>query len=307
MSNRLFGAPYQMDELGMLQEISLVRSKVENIRSAAQYGGAASTLISFALDESIIDAAVLTESDSSLLPQGRLVTNRRQVLECAGTNYMVSPTIERFNIAAKGDTERLGVVGTPCQVMALAKMRASTITDRNPIDKLKLVVGLFCTWGLSCLDFWRFLKDKLDIDSVRKFDIPPPPANVFVVYTNQGHMAIPLEEVRRFILPACFYCLDMTAEFSDISVGAAEGIEGWNTVIVRSNRGAEIFEKARASGLIEVKTFPQANLAYLKGAVRNKKKRALENIADKTGNTNNLLYIEGSPKHKEMLLNLINE
>jgi len=28
----------------------------------------------------------------------------------------------------------------------------------------------------------------------------------------------------------------MTGEFADISVGAAEGITGWNTVIVRSEK-----------------------------------------------------------------------
>ncbi len=29
-------------------------------------------------------------------------------------------------------------------------------------------------------------------------------------------------------MPACAYCLDMTYEFADISVGSVEGIEGWN-------------------------------------------------------------------------------
>jgi coenzyme F420-reducing hydrogenase beta subunit len=41
----------------------------------------------------------------------------------------------------------------------------------------------------------------------------------------------------------------MTAEFSDLSVGAVEGIPGWNTVIVRTAKGQELLEGARKAGM----------------------------------------------------------
>ena len=58
----------------------------------------------------------------------------------------------------------------------------------------------------------------------------------------------------------------MTAEFADVSVGAAEGIEGWNTLIVRSERGQELVEAARKAGVIETDALPDESLNHLKGA-----------------------------------------
>lgn len=307
VSKQAFGTPYQLTELGTVQEITVARSTDERIRSRAQYGGVVTTLISLALSEGIIDGAVLTASDQSLLPKGRLVKDSQEVLNCAGANYVAAPTLETFNLEAKGDVEKIGVVGTPCQVLALGKMRVSPLESRNNIDKLKLVVGLFCTWGLSYADFVKFLKDKIKLDKIKKFDIPPPPANIFVVYTNSDRLVIPLDEVRKFIVPTCTLCLDMTAEFADVSVGAAEGIEGWNTVIIRSDKGKELFEGAKAKGLIEVAPFPEASLSHLKWASLNKKKRALSNIVDRSGSKDNLLYLEGSVGKKEALLSLLVE
>ncbi len=67
----------------------------------------------------------------------------------------------------------------------------------------------------------------------------------------------------------------MTAEFADVSVGAAEGIEGWNTLIVAATRGAKLVEAARADGVLETAPLPDANLAHLKEASLLKKRRGL--------------------------------
>ena len=83
----------------------------------------------------------------------------------------------------------------------------------------------------------------------------------------------------------------MTAEFADVSVGSVEGIEGWNTVIVRTEAGAEIVEMARASGKLETAAVPPENLAHLKEAALLKKVRALRQITEMTGSTNDLLYL----------------
>jgi coenzyme F420 hydrogenase subunit beta len=76
--------------------------------------------------------------------------------------------------------------------------------------------------------FYEFLKNKGDIPKIRKFDIPPPPANRFDVYQGEEVKSFSLNEIRDYRMQACAYCLDMTAEFADISVGAVEGIEAEN-------------------------------------------------------------------------------
>jgi coenzyme F420 hydrogenase subunit beta len=302
LSQTVFGAPYPASELGTAKEVLMARAAADGLRSRAQYGGTVSALVAFALRTKLIDTAVLTASDDGMLPAGRAVRDEADVLACAGSNFVASPTLQTFNQEANGDAQRIGVVATPCQALALAKMRASPLENRNNIDKLKLVVGLFCTWALRYRDFAAFLGERVSLDKIAKVDIPPPPANVFEVYADSTRVSIPLDQVRTFIRPTCNSCIDMTAEFADVSVGAAEGVAGWNTLIVRSDAGAKLVEAARAGGALEVKPLPDANLAHLKEASLAKKRRGLSNIIDTTGSKADLLYLEASREALRPLL-----
>jgi coenzyme F420 hydrogenase subunit beta len=115
--------------------------------------------------------------------------------------------------------------------------------------------------------------------------------------------SISLDHVRKFVRPTCTVCLDMTAEFSDLSIGAVEGISGWNTVIVRTAKGQELMEEARRARAIEVADMPRANLKHLQEAALLKKKRALENIVKRTGSKENLLYLQGVDALRSLLPN----
>ena len=302
LSQTVLGVPYPASELGTAKEMLMARAADGALRSRAQYGGTVSALVTFALRTELIDTAVLTTSDEGILPTGRAVRDGSGVLACAGSNFVASPTLETFNQEAARDAQRIGVVATPCQTLALAKMRASPLENRNNIDKLTLVIGLFCTWALKYRDFVRFLDERVPLDQIVKVDIPPPPANVFEVYANSTRVTIPLDQVRAFIRPTCNTCIDMTAEFADVSVGAAEGIAGWNTLIVRSEAGAKLVEAARAAAALEVAPLPDANLAHLKEAALLKKKRGLSNIVETTGSRDNLLYLEASREALRALL-----
>jgi coenzyme F420 hydrogenase subunit beta len=304
LNQTVFDVPYPTDALGTAQEVLMARAADGALRSRAQYGGTVSALVAFALRTGLIDTAVLTASDDGMLPAGRAVRDEAGVLACAGSNFVASPTLQTFNQEAAGDAQRIGVVATPCQALALAKMRASPLENRNNIDKLKLVIGLFCTWALKYRDFAAFLAERVPLDEIVKVDIPPPPANVFEVYANSTRVTIPLDQVRAFVRPTCNMCIDMTAEFADVSVGAAEGIEGWNTLIVRSDAGAKLVETARAGGALEAAPLPDGNLEHLKEAALLKKRRGLSNIVETTESKDNLLYLEASREALRALLSM---
>jgi coenzyme F420 hydrogenase subunit beta len=302
LNRSVFGVPRPEGALGMVREVLMTRAGEGAARKKGQYGGTVSALMSFALQEGLIDSAILTSSDESLLPGGRVVHDEAGVLECAGSNFAAAPTLAEFNREAAADAQRIGVVATSCQVLALAKMRASALEKRDQIDKLELVVGLFCTWSLRYEDFVGFLREKTDLAEITKVDIPPPPAEVFQVYSNSSCVELPLAEVRRFIRSTCDLCTDMTAELADLSVGAAEGVPGWNTLLVRSEKGAELVKKALAGGAIETAALPEENLRHLEEAAQGKRKRALQNIIDRTGSKEDLLYLKLSDEALERLL-----
>jgi coenzyme F420 hydrogenase subunit beta len=301
LNQTVFGVPRADGALGTFRKIVMARAADGATRAGAQYGGTVSALVSFALRKGSIDSAVLTDSDEQLLPSGTAVRDEAGVLDCAGSNFVAAPTLAAFNREAATEAQRIGVVATPCQALALAKMRASPLPNGNHIEKLAWVVGLFCTWALGYEEFAEFLKERTPLSAITKVDIPPPPAETFEVYSGASRSSIPLDEVRRFIRPACDLCIDMTAELADVSVGAAEGVAGWNTLIVRSEAGEELVNAAVASGALETAALPEENLAHLEEAVLNKKRRALANIANKSGSDEDLLYLNPSRKALEKL------
>jgi len=291
ISRMIFGIPYCDEELGTVREIMMARTTDKKIRSRGQYGGTVTTLLSLALSQGLIDKAVLSRNSSEKQPEGMVAGSVDQLMECAGSNYMAYPALETLNRIPSDSKDKLGIVVTPCQAIALAKMRTSPPSRRVEISNVRIVLGLFCTWALDYCRFHGFLKERLDIPKIRKFDIPPPPANRFDVYIGKEVRSFSLDEVRKYRMPTCAYCLDMTAEFADISVGAVEGVEGWNTVIVRTERGASLLEMAIQKRVLETDKLPDRILAHLKEASMIKKTRGLKEIIRQTGDENNLLYL----------------
>jgi len=303
INQEIFQNSYPADALGTHQEILIARSLDQRTLSLTQYGGITSTLIFLALKEGMIDGAVLTRRGKDILSEGILVKREEEVLTCAGSNYIASPTLQALNQDGQGGHKNLAIVGIPCQILAVRKMQLSPLNNKEFLKKPALVIGLFCTWALSYREFLGFLKSSYPVSKIGKMDIPPPPANVLQIDFPEKKESIPLDLVRPFIRPTCHVCLDMTAEFADLSVGAAEGIPGWNTVIVRSEQGKKFLEEAQQRKIIEIADLPQANLAHLKEAALSKKKRALENIVKKTGNKENLLYLTGTDSLRHILPN----
>ena len=291
ISQQIFGVQYSENELGTVKEVLMARATDTDIRKSAQYGGTVTALLSLALAEGLIDSAILTRTSDDKTPSTFLAKSTEEMLQGTGSNYMACPVLQTYNHLPKESNNNLGIVTTPCQAIALAKMKTEPPENRISVDNVKLVIGLFCTWALSPDGFHRFLKENLDLIQVKKFDIPPPPANRFDAYTQSGIISFPLEQIRKFTMPTCTYCLDMTSEFSDISVGAVEGIEGWNTLIIRSDTGAELVETAKAKGELETNNLPLQNISHLKEASLLKKKRALKEIINRSGSRQDLLYI----------------
>jgi coenzyme F420 hydrogenase subunit beta len=95
-----------------------------------------------------------------------------------------------------------------------------------------------------------------------------------VVATAKGQQGIPLDKVRPATFKGCALCPDLSAEMADISVGAAEGSPGLNTIIVRTPAGAELLELAQAKGLVELAPVPAESWEHLSTAAANKRARA---------------------------------
>jgi coenzyme F420 hydrogenase subunit beta len=281
--HKIFGKRYEEIEIGPFRKIMMARAKDPMWRKKAQTGGVVSALVDFALREKMIQAAVLTPRDGDLLPQGKIIKGRKEILSCAGSSYVSGPTLEALNKGPWKGEERIGIVGLPCQVLSLARMKASTLEKRTPIDQVDFVIGLFCTWALDYKPFMAFLRERTRGSAIKKLNITPPPERILEV-TGDGQLhQIPVDDIRLFIRPSCRVCLDMTAELSDVSVGTVEGKKTWNTVVVRTEMGEKLLRQAKKAGVIETRALPEDNLNHLKEASLLKKRRALDALKERGG------------------------
>ena len=296
---QLFEAQDLTPELGAVKGFYLTRSSDPDTRALAQHGGTVTTLMSLALSEGIIDTALLAEGGGSDLPSGVAVSQASEVSKLAKSKFIAAPMVEAFNKAVLGDAQKIGVVATPCQTLALAKMKMKPFPKNDSqIGKLRLTIGLFCGWVLSWRSFKQLLDQKVDQQKIVSLDIPPSKYKTMQVETNSGLVEIPLDEVEACVREACKFCTDVTAEFSDISVGSArlpdgwEVAKGWNQVIVRTAAGEALMQLAKDRRVLEFREVPEGNLEKLKQASLKKKRTALDNLACKSGDRDDLLYLD---------------
>jgi len=252
--------------LGHFQSVYRTRATVDPWKQTGQYGGTVSALIYCAMQEGIISRAVLTTKNGVGGPHGVVAMTREEVSACGGSRYVGCGSLSVFNREAQRSVAPTGLVALPCQAMALSKMRASTLTHEEHSSSISLIVGLFCTWALDYRPFVRFLKREGVGPEIRKYDIPPPPANVLQIAESDSIREFPLDRIRPMAMEGCGLCPDMTAEQADISIGALEGDVGWNTVIVRTELGRELLERASGRGVVEVAEMPSSSLSHLEEA-----------------------------------------
>ena len=269
-----YNVAYDGSALGPFLKIAAARAGAQMTKGRYQGGGVVSALMAFALKNNLVDVAVLTRREG-LSPAPVLVTRWEDVVQCAGSKFMAAPTLAGLNQAVKQGFQKVGVVGTPCQMTAVAQMRTNPLQKEEHHVPVALAIGLFCNWSLDTRQLTDLLAEKLDIERIDGMDIPPPPANVMVLKTDEGDKEIPLSEIKPLIPHTCFTCLDMTSELADLSVGMYEGRPEWNTLIIRSQKGQSLVDTAVNEGFVELEAMPEEVVTHLSGAAAAKKERSM--------------------------------
>jgi coenzyme F420 hydrogenase subunit beta len=285
-------------ELGAFRGLYLTRAGDETVRASAQHGGTVSALAALAMELGWIDACVHARELEDRQSVGALALDPQTLRNGAGTRFVVSPGVAAFNRASRGTAEKIGVVATPCQALAYAKLRTNPAPEAAAqAKKLALVIGLFCGWALSWREFSRLLEHRVGDARVRAADIPPSRYRRMDVRTDRGTVEIPLDEVLPCVRPNCAACFDLTGEFADLSVGSArsdlgwEVDRGWNQVIVRTPLGQRLLDLARERGCLEFREVPDGNLDKLKAAAMNKKRACVRNLKRASGSASDWLYL----------------
>ena len=134
------------EEIFGIGDVLLARSSdpfhVEN----GQDGGFVSSLLIYALENDIIDAALVSglEGDGATWQtEPRVVTTRDQVIETAGSRYTYSANLLAYASAVENGAERIALVGMGCMASAPGAMQARKAG--KVARRLSLTIGLLCS------------------------------------------------------------------------------------------------------------------------------------------------------------------
>ena len=94
-----------------------------------------------------------------------------------------------MNRAVKDNEKNLGVVRLPCQMEVLARTKRMEPEGKERSDLLGLKIGLFCTWALDYRKINAYLRGIGISGDIKKYDIPPPPSQLFHKYIPPCNMS----------------------------------------------------------------------------------------------------------------------
>ena len=240
------------DGLGAVTEAYAVRAGARP--DGAQDGGVVSALLIAALAAGDIDGALVTRpSDDPEEPWkgvAHLATTAQEITASAGSYYnqtmaLAELDLSRYDLPPK---PRIAVVGTPCEIQGIRGMQARRWpTGAHRIDAVVLTIALLCTKSFDYRGLMLELLEAdrgIDISRVSKVDVI---RGRMIVEYRDGEVAVdePIKNFHGAALKGCDECADFLGRSADLSVGSVGSIDGWSSVLVRTERGHRALDNAR--------------------------------------------------------------
>ena len=241
----------EYSNIGPYLEVYSARTKIKTISEVCQDGGISSTCLHYLFDKNQIDFAVGAKmSNTPWRPESLLLKNKEDIITTAGTKYVNNANLQILNQNELKD-KKLAVVGVPCQMQALLKSNIYNIGFPS-INNVEYKIGIFCMESFSYESILKICEVlKVDVKDVKKMDINQ---GKFFVYTNKDEeLNVPIKEISHLAREDCEVCFDLTSESADISIGSIGSLSGWNTVVIRNEKGKKLYEELIANDLIESK------------------------------------------------------
>jgi coenzyme F420 hydrogenase subunit beta len=246
--------------LGPYASLSRAHAADPAVREAGSAGGVATALLLSALEQGLIDGALVVASDpeNPSRPRAMVARTPEEIRAAAQSKYCLVP-VNALLGQIEGEAGRLAVVALPCQAHGL---RLAQKLNLSMTRNVTLVIGLFCGFNVGC-EGTSYLLHKLRMrpEEVRTLEHRggPWPGGFRVVTLDGREGFIPKHHytyVHLMYAPeGCWYCPDLTAEHADLSVGDywVEDARGYSTVLGRTATGQGLLDRAVTRGDVVAK------------------------------------------------------
>jgi coenzyme F420 hydrogenase subunit beta len=241
------------DEIYGIGDVLLARASDPGLIENGQDGGFVSALLIYALENDVIDAALVSglEGDGTTWrAEPRVARTRADVLDTAKSRYTYSANLLAYPKAVEDGAERIALVGMGCMASAPGVMQ--TRKAGKIARRLSLTIGLLCSKTFDDSIFEELFEARYDIRraDILKMNIK----GVFQIWTRDGNFhEVPLKDAQSFAREGCAHCPDFAAEHADISTGGIGAFGDWTLVIVRTDKGRELMSAMKEKGLIDTR------------------------------------------------------
>ncbi|OPY39344.1 MAG: F(420)H(2) dehydrogenase subunit F [Methanoregula sp. PtaU1.Bin051] len=236
--------------------IELLAAKAAFDVPLKQSGGAVTAILANALDTGLIDAVVtVTEDRWTLKPSSFVITKSEILVSHAGSRYSWwVPLLAALRYAAVDKKyRRIAVIGVPCVVQAIARMRKSRNDLVRPYaESVRLVIGLFCT---ETFDYESLVSGKLKTEKkiepaqIKKMDVK---GKLEIIMQDGTTISLTMAELASCVRKGCHICTDLTSVYADISAGSVGSPSGSTTLIIRTPAGKNMVERAVQNGKLTI-------------------------------------------------------
>jgi coenzyme F420 hydrogenase subunit beta len=220
----------------------------------AQDGGVVSALLIAALAGGEIDGALVTrpsdDPDEPWKGVATIATTAKEITEAAGSYYNQTMALAELDLSGYDlpPRPRIAVVGTPCEIQGIRAMQSRRWpTGKHRIDAVVLTIALLCTKSFDYrgLILQLLQEDRgVEIERVSKVDVL---RGRMIVEYRDGEVAVdePVKNFHGAALKGCDECADFLGRSADLSVGSVGSMDGWSSVLVRTERGRVALDNAR--------------------------------------------------------------
>ena len=289
--------------IGTHKFVSSAQTTDAQIMKVCTDGGVVTSLLAYLLENNMINAALVSKKKGLFSREPIIATTREDLISAAGSHFSESyhleelggkystyaPMLSTVKSLEKRYLKNVAIVGTPCQLNTIRKMQVLGII---PAHLVKYAIGLFCIENFSFDDLARERLEKklsIDVEEIEKLNIKE---DLILSFKSGITVHIPLEEVDEVARPACFTCMDFSNEYADISTGGLGSLDGYTSVVVRTDAGEAIFSDAIDQGYIRERVFENVEerrlektkmLAMIVSFTRRKRLRAENRLKELAG------------------------
>ncbi len=253
----IFGKKAENVLIGNYHKCYTGYSNDKQIRYNSSSGGLVTQLLIFALEEKIIDGALVARmnNENPLESEPFIARTKEEIVDASKSKYCpVSVNVALEKILESKNGEKFAVVGLPCHIQGIRKAEK---INKKLKEKIVLHIGLFCN---HVPNFWsiKILLKRLDVkeEDIAKLDYRRDGRPGYLkIYKKTGGI------IRTnfwsfigsyFFYPTrCLMCSDAVCELADISFGDAwlpelsEDKIGTSIVVSRNMVGDDILQNMK--------------------------------------------------------------